>query len=226
MDAAEAEELFAAADAAGRVLIEAYMTPFHRAPRRWSASSTTAALGDLRADARGVHVPARHERPDDHRLDPVLGGGASLDVGIYCTAPMLRAAGREPVAVAATAVWQAPGVDRTLSALPRLRRRPAPAASTSPSSCRCASGSSSPAPTRRSSPTGPSTRRWRRPPFDVVQRRRRPRSTSSFDGASAYLGMVDHVDAVVLDGASAPPRARRDPGGGPHDRSGEGRATS
>jgi predicted dehydrogenase len=197
MDAAEAEAMFAAADAAGRVLVEAYMTPFHPRTEAMVRLLDDGGLGELRAMRAAFTFPLVHERPADHRFDTVLGGGASLDVGIYCTAPMLRAAGREPVAVAASAEWEAPGVDRTLSAfydfggglsgaidvsfeLPLFQRLEL----IGTSAALVADWAFNP-------PTAPAT-------FAVVQLDGTT-ATSSFPASSAYLAMVDHVNAVVLD---------------------------
>ena len=55
-------------------------------------------------------------RADDHRWDPVMGGGALADVGIYCLAPLLAAAGRYPVAIAGAARSTASGVDASMAA--------------------------------------------------------------------------------------------------------------
>ncbi len=207
MDAAEAEAMFAAADAAGRVLVEAYMTPFHPRTEAMVRILDDSGLGELRSMRAAFTFPLVHERPADHRFDPVLGGGASLDVGIYCTAPMLRAAGREPVAVAASAEWEAPGVDRTLSAFYDFGHGLSGAIDVS----------FEVAPFQRLELIGTEAALvadWAfNPPmtapatFDVVQLDGTV-ATSSFSAASAYLGMVEHVDAVVLDGMA--PRHGRD----------------
>ena len=44
-----------------------------------------------------------------------MGGGALLDVGIYCVAPLLAAAGRPPVRVEAAASMATSGVDASFS---------------------------------------------------------------------------------------------------------------
>jgi xylose dehydrogenase (NAD/NADP) len=201
MDAAQAEAMFAAADAAGRVLVEAYMTPFHPRTEAMVRILDDGGLGELRSMRAAFTFPLVHERPADHRFDPVLGGGASLDVGIYCTAPLLRAAGREPVAVAASAEWEAPGVDRTLSAFYDFGGGLSGAIDVSFEL----------APFQRLELIGTSAALvadWAFNPamaaatFSVVQLDGTA-ATSSFSGASAYLGMVDHVNAVVLDQAPA-----------------------
>jgi D-xylose 1-dehydrogenase (NADP+, D-xylono-1,5-lactone-forming) len=206
MDAAEAEALFAAADDAGRILIEAYMTPFHPRTEAMVRILDAGALGEVRSMRAAFTFPLVEERPADHRFDVVLGGGSSLDVGIYCTAPMLRAAGREPVAVAASAVWEAPGCDRSLSAFYDFGDGLSGAITTSFEL----------APFQRLEFVGTTAALvadWafnpamRAATFDVVQLDGST-ATSSFVGASAYLGMVEHVSAVVTDGA--PPRHGRE----------------
>jgi len=76
LNAAEGEEMAAAARSAGRILMEAFMYRFHPRMRR------------LRETAKGVRYlqasfgfPLRDEA--NYRLQPELGGGALLDVGCY-----------------------------------------------------------------------------------------------------------------------------------------------
>jgi predicted dehydrogenase len=111
--AAEAREMADACEAAGVVLMEAYMTPFH--PRAVTLSDLLAkgGLGDLRFGRSTFTFT--HRNPADHRWQPQMGGGALLDVGIYCVAPLMQAAGRPPVAVAAAQVRAATGVDASFS---------------------------------------------------------------------------------------------------------------
>ena len=98
--------------AAGVVLMEAYMTPFH--PR---APLLPALLG------RGVLGRPRFARAEfafpladaaNHRWRAEMGGGALLDVGIYCLSPLIEIGG-EPSAVAARAIAAPSGVDATFS---------------------------------------------------------------------------------------------------------------
>ncbi len=97
LTATDARAMADACEAAGVVLLEAYMTPYH--PR-------TVALVDLVASGRlGRLTSIRsafcfpHEVPTDHRWDPELGGGALADVGVYALTPVfeLAAATGEPV---------------------------------------------------------------------------------------------------------------------------------
>jgi predicted dehydrogenase len=111
--AADAEAMAAACAAAGVTLLEAYVTPHH--PRAQAIASLVASgrLGPLRF-ARAVFTGVL-SRPDDHRWRPEMGGGALLDVGVYCTAPLLDAAGREPERIEAAASRTRSGVDASFS---------------------------------------------------------------------------------------------------------------
>jgi xylose dehydrogenase (NAD/NADP) len=114
---ADALAMARACGSAGVVLMEAYMTPFHPRTERVSALVAAGALGQplfARAAFTGTL-----DRPDDHRWRPEMGGGALLDVGIYCLAPILELAGRDPRAVdrfAAAARWSDSAVDASFSA--------------------------------------------------------------------------------------------------------------
>src|SRR5881628_1702104 len=110
---ADAEAMAAACAAAGVTLLEAYMTPFH--PRAMAIETLVASgrLGGLRF-ARAAFTGVL-DRRDDHRWRPEMGGGALLDVGIYCVAPLLAAAGRTPARVDAAAALAKSGVDASFS---------------------------------------------------------------------------------------------------------------
>ncbi|MCU1359647.1 MAG: oxidoreductase [Ilumatobacteraceae bacterium] len=110
MSPADTDEVFAAARAADRTLMEAYMWPHH--PRSKVVLQVASQLGPLRF-SRGV-FSFDLTRFDDHRFDQ-RGGGALFDVGIYCLGPALLLAPRQPVSVAAAAVRNEHGVDVSLS---------------------------------------------------------------------------------------------------------------
>ena len=111
--AADAHAMAAACRAAGVTLFEAYMTPFHPRARAVESLLASGRLGPLRfARAAFTGVLAR---PDDHRWRPEMGGGALLDVGIYCVAPLLVAAGGPPARVEAAASLARSGVDASLA---------------------------------------------------------------------------------------------------------------
>jgi D-xylose 1-dehydrogenase (NADP+, D-xylono-1,5-lactone-forming) len=111
--AADAKAMGAVCRAAGVTLLEAYMTPFHPRARAIDALVRSGRLGALRF-ARAAFTGVL-DRPDDHRWRPEMGGGALLDVGIYCVAPLLAAAGRPPARVEAAASVTRSGVDASFS---------------------------------------------------------------------------------------------------------------
>jgi predicted dehydrogenase len=100
---------------AGVVLAEAYMTPFHPRSRALFDEVGKGRLGLLRAARAGFTFPLRD--PANHRWDPACGGGALLDVGVYCLAPLLDLAGSAPRRVSAHSLAAASGVDQTFSAM-------------------------------------------------------------------------------------------------------------
>jgi len=111
--AADARAMSDACTAAGVRLIEAYMTPFHPRSAAVAALLAGGALGALSA-ARAVFSFELRDRANI-RWQAALGGGALLDVGVYCLAPLLALAGRAPL-VAAAAVEMRGDVDETSSA--------------------------------------------------------------------------------------------------------------
>lgn len=122
-DAATAARMVAACEDAGVALLEAYMSPFH--PRS-AAVEAAVDHGVLGGGLR--HGEARFDGrldPDNHRWSAAAGGGALLDLGIYCLEPLLTAMGwdgvGQPTAVAASARWAgdpaADGVDEATAAL-------------------------------------------------------------------------------------------------------------
>lgn len=123
VDAAAARRMAAACDEAGVVLLEAYMSPFH--PR---SAAVLDAVADGALGGRLRHAEARFDGLLDegnHRWSAANGGGALLDLGIYCLEPMLAAWGwdgeEQPVEVAASSRWRGDpdgdGVDEATAAL-------------------------------------------------------------------------------------------------------------
>jgi predicted dehydrogenase len=111
VNASEAEDMAAAAERAGRLLMEAFMYRFHPAMR---------AFVEQLHDPMHVHSTFGFLLADDHdiRLDAALGGGALLDVGCY-TVSVSRWILGEPVEVVARAVMGR-GVDVTITGLLRF----------------------------------------------------------------------------------------------------------
>jgi len=111
--AADAEAMTAACERAGVALGEAYMTPFHPRAVALETLMRSGRLGALRF-ARAAFTGVL-DRGDDHRWRPEMGGGSLLDVGIYCVAPLLAAAGRTPARVEGSATLAKSGVDASFS---------------------------------------------------------------------------------------------------------------
>ena len=109
---ADAERAFDAADAAGRLLMEAFM---------WRHNPQTQRFAQLAADAIGELRLVRAafsfmlDDPGNVRLDAELDGGALMDVGCYCVSGARLLAG-EPEAVSAQQVTTADGVDVRMAA--------------------------------------------------------------------------------------------------------------
>ncbi len=101
-DVESVEQAFAAADRAGRVLMEAFMWRFHPQTARMVELVREGEIGRLR------HVNARfgfdlHPGSGNVRWDADLEGGALMDVGCYCVSGMRLLAG-EPLRVSAERV--------------------------------------------------------------------------------------------------------------------------
>ncbi len=117
--AEDAEAMAVACSDGGVVLMEAYMTCFHPRDKAAREIIRSGDLGQvLFARTRFTGVL---DRPDDHRWRPEMGGGALLDVGIYCLTPLLVAGGAMELDradrlvgdVAGVAHWAPSGVDAT-----------------------------------------------------------------------------------------------------------------
>ncbi len=95
-NAATARRMVAACDRAGVVLAEAWMTPF---ATRWQVARHLFESGRVgrpeRVDAVFTFTigPEHH---DNYRWRAAMGGGALLDVGIYCLGPAVELWGAEP----------------------------------------------------------------------------------------------------------------------------------
>jgi predicted dehydrogenase len=111
--ASDAEAMAKACAVAGVTLLEAYVTPHHPRARAIADLVASGRLGALRF-ARAVFTGVL-SRPDDHRWRAEMGGGALLDLGVYCVAPLLAAAGRMPARIEAAASPTKTGVDASFS---------------------------------------------------------------------------------------------------------------
>lgn len=106
---AEVEAAFAAAQDLGLILSEAFMFRYHpQIVRLAELVLDEGVIGELQLIASSFSWPT--ETVDDIRLDASLGGGALLDVGVYCISVCRLLAG-EPQSVTAQQVTGATGVD-------------------------------------------------------------------------------------------------------------------
>ena len=115
----EARRMFAACDAAGVVLAEAYMTPFHPLSIAIATLITARELGEIRHITSHFTFPlARPEAGTEinYRWLPEQGGGALLDVGIYCLDPVQKILGSDELRIEAQVVSADTGIDLTTSA--------------------------------------------------------------------------------------------------------------
>jgi len=118
VNARECEEMIAAAEAAGRHLVEAFMYRYHPQIDRALELVRQGAIGELRV----VQASFRFHltRPDDVRFRPEWGGGSLLDVGCYCVDISRLFLGDAPDEVRALGVLDpVHGVDTSLQAILR-----------------------------------------------------------------------------------------------------------
>ncbi|NQT14415.1 MAG: Gfo/Idh/MocA family oxidoreductase [Planctomycetes bacterium] len=108
--AAEAEEMFAAAERCERVLVEAFMYRCHPAVVRLIETVRSGGIGQLKL-IRTHFTFNRPEPADDVRYQPQLAGGSLMDVGCYCINLARALAGGEPTAVHAACHLHPSGVD-------------------------------------------------------------------------------------------------------------------
>ena len=110
---ADAEAMFAAADAHRVVLVEAFPYMFQPQTLEIERLIASGAIGPVRTmfAAFGFTIA----EPGNIRLDARLGGGALLDAGCYPVSFARQVFGARPTRVTATAHWHG-GVDQTLAA--------------------------------------------------------------------------------------------------------------
>jgi xylose dehydrogenase (NAD/NADP) len=104
-------EAFDAADAAGLVLMEAFMYRHHPQTRLVEEVVRHGRLGRLLSIRAAFTFPLHNL--EDVRAQPALGGGALMDVGCYCVSGS-RLVGGEPVSALATQVTGPTGVDMAM----------------------------------------------------------------------------------------------------------------
>ena len=114
MDASEARAMVAAAEKAGRPLIEAYHYRFHKVMRRAEAIIRSGELGRLTSARASFNVAIAYS-PDEIRWRADQGGGALGDLGCYPLHALRTLIGAEPAVLSAHIVEQH-GVDASDSA--------------------------------------------------------------------------------------------------------------
>ena len=112
---AEVAEMFAAADCAGRVLIEAFMYRAHPQTAAIVDAVRGGAIGDVKSIRTSFCFRVR-QPAGNIRFDAALQGGALMDVGCYCVSFSRLIAGGDPVEVKAVATRHASGVDEQTTA--------------------------------------------------------------------------------------------------------------
>ena len=110
LNAAEAEELVALAEARGLVLLEAMWTRFLPHMAEIHAAIAAGDIGEPQV-LIAEHIQALPSDPSHRMNDPELGGGALLDLGIYPISFAVDLFGL-PTAVDATATFTPTGVDQ------------------------------------------------------------------------------------------------------------------
>jgi len=116
VDAREAQQMFAVAHAQGRHLAEGY--PYRTQPQTLKLRELLQAGAIGRPRFVQAHFTFTLQREDDIRLQPLLAGGALMDVGCYCVSLIRMIAAQRPARVFAGALWtgDAGGVDRAIAA--------------------------------------------------------------------------------------------------------------
>lgn len=112
-DVAQAKEMFAAAKAADRLLVEAFMYRSHPLTHKVLREVRNGVVGQLRLIRSSFCYQTSNL--ENIRFSKPLAGGGLMDVGCYCIDFARLITGQEPVEVKATAVICETGVDDLLS---------------------------------------------------------------------------------------------------------------
>lgn len=116
LNAAEAQQMADAAQAADRLLMEAFMYRFHPRSRQIKQMVQAGELGDIRLIRSAFSFTVVDEA--NSRFDPAMGGGAIMDVGCYGVSVARWLLAEEPLAVHAQAIFSERGADvNTISTL-------------------------------------------------------------------------------------------------------------
>lgn len=109
-NAREAEEMFAAADTAGRMLVEAFMYRAHPQTLAVVDAVRSGVIGQIRMIRTSFCYRTRFPT-NNIRFDAELAGGALMDIGCYCLDFSQLIAGGPPVSASAAACLHTSGVD-------------------------------------------------------------------------------------------------------------------
>lgn len=116
-DAQTAQAMIDACQRAGVLLTEAYMTPFHRRYEHVLNMVRDGRIGRIeKIDARFTFTIGPEEA-NNYRWDPLQGGGALLDVGIYCLGAIVELLGAEPDRIEGGSTLTPGGVDAATHAV-------------------------------------------------------------------------------------------------------------
>lgn len=113
VSADEARVMQAACNSSGTLLAEAWTTPFDPRWRHTMQLATDGLVGDLTEINTAFTFTIGPERADNYRWSLDHGGGALLDVGIYCLGPAVELWGSQPTAIDASVELAPSGVDAT-----------------------------------------------------------------------------------------------------------------
>src|SRR6202035_2695650 len=112
-NADEAEQVAAAAERTGLVVMEAFHWRYHPLAARVLEIIQRGDLGAVRHVEATIGFPLL--KPGDIRWQLNLAGGATMDAGCYAVHLVRTFAGAEPTVVRATARERSPGVDRSMT---------------------------------------------------------------------------------------------------------------
>jgi len=108
---ADASAMSGAWDASCVLLAEAWMTPFDARWRSAIDAVRSGLVGNVLDVDSSFTFTIGPEASNNYRWSADQGGGALLDVGIYCLGPIIELWGADPDGIDATALWHTTGVD-------------------------------------------------------------------------------------------------------------------
>jgi predicted dehydrogenase len=119
MNGKEAREMVAAAESAGKLLIEAFHDRHHPAFLHVLGLKQSGALGTIKSLRAEFSAEIPYD-PKSIRHDPAAGGGALMDLGCYPIHWVRALIGQEPEVIAATGTRNPLGVDESITATLRF----------------------------------------------------------------------------------------------------------